>query len=85
MKPKSEVYVAEPSPEPFSLSSHWCLKTPRNFLLATMCIPILPCHLPEVNCLYARCPPLTPTPASRQNDIYLYTDDINMPATVLLS
>ncbi len=52
IKAKSEVYVAEPSPEPFSPS----LKTPRNFLLGTMWIPILPCPLPEVNCLYARCP-----------------------------
>jgi hypothetical protein len=27
------------------------------------------------------CPPLTPIPASGQQDIYLHTDDNNMPAT----
>ncbi len=27
------------------------------------------------------CPPLTPIPASRQQDFYLHTDDNNMPAT----
>jgi hypothetical protein len=44
-------------------------------------IPILPVPLLEVHYLYTPCPPITPSPASCQWNIYLQTDDINMPAT----
>jgi hypothetical protein len=45
-------------------------------------IPILPGPLLGVNCLCALCCSLTPLhPTSHQKDIYLHTDDINMPAT----
>ncbi len=36
---------------------------------------------PSSLCLHAPSSPLTPAPASHQQDIYLHTDDINMPAS----
>ncbi len=46
-------------------------------------IPILSGPLLKVNCLAPFALPSPPTPASRQNDIYLHTDNINKPASLV--
>ncbi len=58
----------------------WPVRTGQDY--PTLHLSFYP--LLEVNCLHAPCPPLTPhAPASIQKDIYLHTDNINMPAAAV--